>query len=85
MTPHQFWLKSAEWGSYMHAGDPGACMYGFDERAAVQSEAHRQQCLDYLATECRLAASVNDDPIADNAEIDELIAYLRTAPVLEMA
>jgi hypothetical protein len=42
LSPCEFWLKAAEWSSYMSSGDPGACMYGFDETGAVQSEAHRQ-------------------------------------------
>jgi hypothetical protein len=82
MTPCEFWLKAAQWGSYMTDGDPGACLYGFDERGAVQSEAHRQRCITYLDGECRHAADVNDDPTADHAELDSLIAYLQTAPIV---
>ena len=80
MSPEEFWLKAASWGSYMASGDPGACMYGFDERGVVQSEAHRAACIAHLDGHCREAAAVNDDPDADNAEIDELIEYLRSAP-----
>lgn len=78
MTPHEFWLKAAEWGSYMRNGDPGACMYGFDEHGAVQSEEHRQNCIEWLDKDCREAAKHNA-PEDDN--IDELIEYLKTAPV----
>lgn len=86
LTPEQAWLRAAEWGSFMHAGDPGACMYGFDERGCVQNEAHRQACLAYIDTECREAADVNiraREPGAENQhrELDELRAYLATAPV----
>ena len=81
LTPEKFWLKAADWGSYMSDGDPGACMYGFSEDGKVQSEQHRSQCIAWLDGECREAANLNDDPAADNAEIDELIAYLRTAPL----
>src|SRR5258708_10126559 len=45
LTPHQAWLRAAGWGSYIRPGDTGACMYGFNERGVVQSEAHRQACL----------------------------------------
>jgi hypothetical protein len=80
MTPKQAWLRAAEWGSYMCAGDPGACMYGFDERGAVQSEEHRQACLAYIDGECRAAAAVNDDSAQDNRDLDELRAYIASAP-----
>lgn len=40
---------TTHWGSYMDSWDPGACMYGFSVGdARVQSEAHRQQLLDYI-------------------------------------
>ncbi len=85
MTPHEFWLKASGWGSFMTSGDPGACMYGFNERGEVRSEQHRKQCIAWLAGECREAAKCNDDPEADNKEIDDLIAYLRTAPLEKLA
>lgn len=80
MTPREFWGRAAQWGSYMRDGDPGACMYGFDEHGEVQSERHRAICVAWLNVECRKAAAVNEDPIADNKDIDELIEYLKTAP-----
>lgn len=89
MTPEDFWGRAALWGSYMTGGDPGACMYGFDERGAVQSEEHRKDCIEWLHVSCRDmvlhreydnteedAATLEDDL----AEIDALIEYLRTAP-----
>lgn len=48
LTGKDLWMAAADWGSYMHAGDPGACMYGFTERGAVRNEEHRQACLAYL-------------------------------------
>lgn len=41
MSPRAAWGYAASWGSMMTGGDPGACMYGFDERFTVQSEQHR--------------------------------------------
>lgn len=76
LTPEQAWLRAAEWGSYMTNGDPGACMYGFDERGVVQSEAHRQDCLAWIDGRCREAAKLNDDPEQCDEELDELRAYL---------
>lgn len=87
MTPKEFWLAVAGWGSYMSSGDPGACLYGFDERGAVASEEHRAVCIQHLDTTCREIAKRNDaeqDALVspDEKEIDGLIAYLRTAPNL---
>ena len=67
MTPSEAWLYAASWGSFMRSGDPGACMYGFDERFKVQSEEHRADCLKWIAG-CRLI--VEDRP--DDYEEDEL-------------
>ena len=83
MEPVKFWILAAGWGSYVRCGDPGACLYGFDERGAVQSEDHRSRCVAYLDNECRKAARFNEDPDAANDEIDDLIAYLETAPCLQ--
>lgn len=86
MTPKQFWETAATWGSFVKNGDPGACMYGFDEKGLVQSEDHRADCLRFIENECREAARVNAAGDADmlqeqNAELDELVSYLKTAPV----
>lgn len=73
LTAKQFWLKAANWGSYMDAADRGKCMYGFNENGTVQSEAHREACLQWIA-ECQEWAAFSD--------IDELNAmaeYLRSA------
>jgi hypothetical protein len=81
MTPHEFWLAAAECGSYITAGDPGACMYGFDERGCVQSEEHRQQCFDWIENDCRKAADANEDPAADHDQLDSMLDYPEKAPV----
>lgn len=47
-TGKALWGAAAQWGSFIAAGDPGACMYGFDERGTVQTEEHRKACLAYL-------------------------------------
>jgi hypothetical protein len=85
LTPHEFWLKAAEWGSAMTGGDPGSCMYGFDHKGLVQSEQHRQDCIDWLEKESPACIAANHPPgpgrIAEEAEVAELIAYLKNAPV----
>jgi len=85
MTPREFWLAAAEWGSYLNDWDPGACLYGFDERGTVQSEQHRADCIAWIDGPCRKAATANiaaGDPSArgDHEQLDELRAYLLTAP-----
>ena len=86
LSPKQFWLLAASWGSAVTSGDPGACMYGFTERGLVQSEEHRRDCIAYIEHDCRRAAEVNAEAGVDGAEVhpDELEAmlnYLRNAPV----
>lgn len=80
LTPKVFWTKAAQWGSFMRNGDPGACMYGFDESGTVQSEEHRKDCLDYIEAHCRAAAKLNDDPEACDKELDQLVEYLKATP-----
>lgn len=84
MTPQEFWLTAASWGSFFTSGDPGACMYGFDERGCVQSEQHRQACINWIVDDCRPAADQNDDPDereTNFAQLDALLDYLKTAPI----
>ena len=81
MTPTEFWLAAAEWGSYMTSGDPGACMYGFDEHGRVQSEEHRQRCINWITNNCRDAADANENPSEDHDQLDEMLDYLDTAPI----
>ena len=43
------WLLAAAWGSYVHAGDEGACLYGFHAGGSPpQGPAHRDACLAHL-------------------------------------
>lgn len=81
MPPYDAWLYAATWGSYMTGGDPGACMYGFDERFTMQHEAHRQQCLDWIDDRC--VPLVQAHPEWEEYEDDELdqLAALRAAVV----
>lgn len=52
MKPYEAWLYAASWGSFIHAGDPGACMYGFSEDCIPQSEDHRAACIEWIDNEC---------------------------------
>jgi hypothetical protein len=83
MTPFDAWLFAASWGSYMTSGDPGACMYGFDETCRVQDETHREACLHWIDTEC-LPLVRNNKLEYDEDEEDKLLAlraYLMKAPL----
>lgn len=43
---------ASQWGSFITAGDPGACFYGFQfGDARPQSEKHRDQCITYIDRE----------------------------------
>jgi hypothetical protein len=49
LTPREAYALASDYGSFIRAGDPGACFYGFhfnDGRPV--SETHRQQCLRYV-------------------------------------
>lgn len=62
MTPKQAWLYAAQWGSAVRGGDPGACMYGFDERFAIQSPEHGRACLAWIESHCTPEAGEVDKP-----------------------
>lgn len=85
IRPREFSGVAAQWGSYMTAGDPGACMYGFGDDGLPQSEEHRQQCLAYIEDHCRAAADANvaagDDPTEQHPQLDDIVAYLKSAPL----
>jgi hypothetical protein len=83
MTNHEAWLYAASWGSLVRSGDPGACMYGFDENFIVQSEDHRQRCLNHVEQVCKPMVVSNPDEYDENEleQLDNLISKLREAAV----
>lgn len=82
MAPADAWAYAATWGSAMTSGDPGACMYGFDETCLPQSEAHRRDVLAWIA-DCRgHVVAAPDDYEADELEqLDSFVRYIEQAPV----
>lgn len=80
MTNKEAWLYAASWGSCMNSGDPGACLYGFDESFTVQSEAHRANCIEQMGGN-REYVTANPGQYESNEleMIDSLIAKLQTA------
>lgn len=61
-----------QWGSFMRAGDPGACAYGAIPPETAQ---HRDTLVAYLRDTCT--------PLAEGDDVDELpraIAYLKSLP-----
>lgn len=81
--PKQAWLYAASWGSYIRNGDPGACMYGFNEHFRVQSEDHREAVRSYLINHCRpgVLAHPEDYERTELAQMDSFLATLASAPV----
>jgi hypothetical protein len=77
MTPADAWGFAATWGSYMTAGDPGACMYGFNEKFKMQSEEHRERCFDWI-TKCREIVENNPGDY-ESDELANLLARFRVA------
>ena len=50
LTPAKAYDIASQWVSYRHAGDPGACFYGFYFRdGRPVSDPHRTRCLKYTA------------------------------------
>jgi len=86
MSPKDAWLYAASWGSYIRAGDPGACMYGFNENFHVQSEDHRAACLKYIS-DCRLQVEANPDHYEPDEleQMDAFVAALKAAPAAQRA
>ena len=80
LGPQEAYSYAAQWGSYMTSGDPGACMYGFDERFHVQTEQHRTDCLEWVA---KSRKSVEAKPA--NYETDELDKLDALADALRLA
>lgn len=82
MTSEEAWLYAATWGSAMTSGDPGAVMYGFDEKFTMQSEAHRRDVLAWME-KCRPLVEKNPDEYdADELEqMDRFINAVKIAPV----
>ena len=70
MDSYEAYEYAAQWGSYMRDGDPGACMYGFNEDFKVQSEEHRSQCIAHI--ECCKALVRMEPEEYDPDELDKL-------------
>jgi hypothetical protein len=80
MTLKDAWLYAAQWGSYIRNGDPGACLYGFDESFRVQSESHRADCLEQMAQARAAVVAAPQHYDADElAQIDTLCERLTSA------
>jgi hypothetical protein len=95
LTPAAAYAIASQWGSYQHAGDPGASFYAFrkDDGRPV-SEEHRAQCLRYLDRECWVAAQLAIENARawrdaarvasaerDLADLRRLKLWFRTAPL----
>lgn len=73
---------AATWGSYMTGGDPGACMYGFDETGYPQNETHKADCIAYMQKNReRVAENPADYDDDELDKIDAFIALMQDSPV----
>lgn len=82
MTDKEAWLFAASWGSYVTSGDPGACLYGFDEHFKVQSEQHRLDCIAQMLNNRAYVEGHRADYEEDELpQIDALIEKLKAAEV----
>lgn len=82
MTSEEAWLYAATWGSAVTSGDPGAVMYGFDEKFVMQSEAHRRDVLAWME-KCRPMVDAHPEEYdADElTQMARFIAAVKIAPV----
>lgn len=62
-----------QWGSMMTGGDPGACMYGFDDKGRPANPVSRDAILDWIDSHCLPAAQGRiDSGKADEAEMEDV-------------
>jgi hypothetical protein len=81
IQPNKFSAWMAEYGSLVATGDPGWVGYSFDEDGIIRSEAHRDAAIQWMETEARAAAALNDDPTWCQYQVNECLKYLRAAPI----
>jgi hypothetical protein len=74
------------WWSVMTWSDPGVCLYALGSTGRVQSEEHRQQCIDYITNKCIPIAQERDDEEtdADIVQLEDLLDYIRNADIEPM-
>ena len=83
MHPSEAWLYAASWGSYIRSGDPGACMYGFNEKCLPQSEDHRQAVIHHCTNVCIPIIQKNPgnfDP-DEMLQMEAFLTYIKNAPI----
>ena len=77
LTASQAYTLASQWGSYISAGDPGACFYSFHQGdARPVDEPHRAACLAYL--EMLLARTPES---IDRVELRWLAKWFTSAPL----
>lgn len=86
MTQTEAVAYAATWGSYMRAGDPGSCMYGFSPETGlkVQSEYHRENCLEWIeGCKKNVEANPENEAFEENELelLDELARMIQTADI----
>lgn len=95
LTPSAAYAIASQWGSYVRAGDSGACFHAFrKDDARPVNKWHRAQCVRYLERECLVAAQLRLENAQawrdvariasaerDLADLRHLKCWFRTAPL----
>jgi hypothetical protein len=75
ISKERAYALASQWGSFINATDPGACMYAFHVNdGRPLTEAHRLQCLTWLRTR-------RADTAKDERELQQLIRFMANAPL----
>lgn len=70
ITKERAYALASQWGSFMHAADPGQCLYAFHlNDGRPLTEEHRMECLIWLRSRQRHTR--------DEREADELMKLIR--------
>lgn len=82
MTPAKAYEIASQWGSAMHAGDPGSVFYSFPVAdGRPQNEDHRKMLLNYTDDCLKIAGPANGHTAEDVAELNALRKFFAEWPL----
>ena len=83
MTSYEAAEYAPQWGSYMTSGDPGACMYGLDDKGRPEDAEARDAMIEHIDDHCLPIAreriesgEADEDESEDVEKLEALKAYL---------
>mgnify|MGYP001302823116 CR=1 FL=1 len=77
ITKERAFALATQWASFLHAGDPGQCLYAFyTNDGRPLTEAHRLECLIWLQGQQARPLSERE---AD--ELQKLIRFMANTPI----